>query len=126
MSTKITIKPKQAEVVKRIIKGESATQAYMGVYAVKNSDVAGASASRMLGSVRVRDAFQNMLVGSGMGLEVAVDAMRRLNEQRDWRATDAFLKHITSFFDLGPQKDGGGQPVAQVGNIVNNWMAEKK
>lgn len=132
MSTKTTktketdpqLNPKQLAVVKKIAEGHSATQAYLEVYAVKNSDVAGAAAARMLGNVRVQDALQNMLVEAGIGMESITEVMTELRNQRDWRAKDAFLKHMTNFFDLGKSKGDGG-PVAQVGNIVNNWVAEK-
>jgi len=102
--------------------GKSQTQAYAEIYPVKNSEVASAASARMLGNVSVQNALQEALREKGIDEESIADTMVQIRNNRDWRAKDAYIKYAGKF--LGYDREGTG-PVAQVGNIVNNWVTEK-
>lgn len=127
MSTK-TKKPKlnhrQAAVIeKMVVEHKSATQAYAEVYPVKNSEVAQVNASRMLSNAKVQNALQESLHRHGHTEDRISEELENIRKQRDWRAKDAYVGRVSTFLGYGKEQTA---PVAQVGNIVNNWTVEKK
>lgn len=123
-ATTASLNPRQAEVIKKIVEeGKSQTAAYAEVYPVKNSEVATAGASRMLANVNVQNALQEALRDQGIDEQSIAETLITIRKNRDWRAKEAFVKHAGKFLGYDTSSQAG--PVAQVGNIVNNWVSEK-
>lgn len=118
------LNPRQAAVITKIVKEhKSGTQAYAEVYPVKNSDVARANVSTMLANPSVQNALQQALRDAGINEESIATELVKIGKSWDWRAKDAYVKNASKFLGYDQEQK---QPIAQVGNIVNNWMAEKK
>jgi hypothetical protein len=110
-------------VVSKIVKeGKAASTAYAEVYPVQNSNVAAANASRLLGNANVQNALQEALRAEGIDEASIATELVKIRKSWDWKAKDAYVKHAAKFLGYDQQQ---GSPIAQVGNIVNNWKVTK-
>lgn len=98
------LNPKQAEVVKRVVKGQSQTQAYKDVYGVTDDNVAAASSSKLLRKDKVQNELQKALHRKGLDEDSIADTLLEMRNNRDWRAKESAVDRIAKFHGYSDDK----------------------
>lgn len=98
------LNPKQAEVVKRVVKGQSQTQAYKDVYGVTDDNVAAASSSKLLRKDKVQNELQKALHRKGLDEDAIADTLLEMRNNRDWRAKESAVDRIAKFHGYSDDK----------------------
>lgn len=113
------LNPKQAEVIKRVVKGQSQTQAYKEVYEVESDGTAKTNASRMLSKANVQNALQQALNRKGLNEDAIADTLLEMRNNRDWRAKESAVDRIAKFHGYSEDKSQGTKV------LINNFNGDQ-
>ena len=97
---------RQAQVIKRIVEGSSATQAYKKVYKTPTTAAANANATRMLAKDSVRNALEEAMRKKGIDEGSIADTLIEMKHNRDWRSKESFVDRAARFLGHDPDKNG--------------------